>query len=123
MARAAQSTTAGSFNVASYSFEELQDIKRQVEAEIESRKAHEVQSLRAKVSESARSLGVSIEELFGLSSQSRRKAMRVTKHPRGKQPAKYRGPNGEEWSGRGPSPRWMKPLLVKGKTKADFLIK
>jgi len=123
MARAAQSTAAGSFNVASYSFEELQEIRRQVDAEIDSRKAHEVESLRAKVSESARSLGVSIEELFGLSSQSRRKATRETKHPRGKQPAKYRGPNGEEWSGRGPSPRWMKPFLAKGKTKADFLIK
>jgi DNA-binding protein H-NS len=48
---------------------------------------------------------------------------RVTKHARGKLPPKYRGPNGEEWSGKGPSPKWMKPLLVKGKTKADFLIK
>ncbi|MGP0042762.1 MAG: H-NS family nucleoid-associated regulatory protein [Rhodomicrobium sp.] len=47
----------------------------------------------------------------------------MTKHPRGKQPPRYRGPNGEEWSGRGPSPRWMKPFLAKGKTKEDFLIK
>ena len=40
-----------------------------------------------------------------------------------KMPAKYRGPNGEEWSGKGQPPKWMKPLLEAGKTKADFLIK
>ena len=82
----------------------------------------EVEGLRAKVAERAQMLGVSIEELFGLPS-SRQNGRRQTKHAKGKQPAKYRGPGGEEWSGRGPAPKWMKPLLIKGKTKADFLIK
>ena len=36
--------------------------------------------------------------------------------------AKYRGPNGEGWSGRGLTPRWLKALLVDGKTKEDFAI-
>ncbi len=35
---------------------------------------------------------------------------------------KYRGPNGELWSGRGQPPKWMKPLLAAGKKKEDFLI-
>ena len=39
-----------------------------------------------------------------------------------KAPVKYRGPDGEEWSGRGQTPKWMKPLLEKGKRKEDFLI-
>jgi DNA-binding protein H-NS len=108
--------------LSAYSFEELLEIKRNVESEVESRKAKEVEGLRAKVAESAQMLGVSIEELFGLPS-SRQNGRRQTKHAKGKQPAKYRGPGGEEWSGRGPAPKWMKPLLVKGKTKADFLIK
>jgi DNA-binding protein H-NS len=103
-----------------YSFEELMDIKRDIDAEVDSRKAKEIDDLRTKVTETAQALGVSVEELFGLRSQNGR---RQTKHAKGKQPAKYRGPNGEEWSGRGPAPRWMKPLLTKGKTKADFLIK
>jgi len=38
-------------------------------------------------------------------------------------PAKYRGPNGEGWSGRGLTPRWLTALLVDGKTKEDFAIK
>jgi DNA-binding protein H-NS len=122
MAKAAQAhaakATNGSFNVAGYSFEELQEIREHIDAEIESRKAHEIEALRARVNEGALALGISVHELFGVS-----RGKRETKHPRGPQPAKYKGPNGELWSGKGPAPKWMKPLLAKGKTKADFLIK
>lgn len=38
-------------------------------------------------------------------------------------PAKYQGPNGEAWSGRGLTPRWLSALLAQGKTKEDFAIK
>lgn len=37
--------------------------------------------------------------------------------------AKYRGPNGETWSGRGLSPRWLTALVAEGKTKEDFAVK
>ena len=37
--------------------------------------------------------------------------------------AKYRGPEGQSWSGRGLTPRWMKTLLESGQTKEEFLIK
>lgn len=37
--------------------------------------------------------------------------------------AKYRGPNGETWSGRGLTPRWLTALLSEGKAKEDFVIK
>jgi DNA-binding protein H-NS len=120
MAKATQphaKPTNGSFDVAGYSFEDLQEIKRQIDAEINSRKAHEIEALRAKVSESAHGLGISVEELLGVS-----QGKRQTKHVRGPQPPKYRGPNGELWSGKGLAPKWMKPLLAKGKTKDDFLI-
>jgi DNA-binding protein H-NS len=35
---------------------------------------------------------------------------------------KYRGPNGETWSGRGLQPKWMVALVAQGKTKEDFAI-
>ena len=35
---------------------------------------------------------------------------------------KYRSPNGEEWSGRGRSPKWLAEEIAKGKTKEDFAI-
>ena len=37
--------------------------------------------------------------------------------------AKYRGPNGEVWSGRGLTPRWLAGLVAQGKNKEDFVIK
>ncbi len=110
---------APQFDLAAYSFDVLLSLKKEIDSEVESRKAKEIELLRAKVTESAQALGVSVHDLFGFSAQPGR---RETKHARGKQPAKYRGPKGEEWSGRGPAPRWMKPLLAKGKTKEDFLI-
>jgi DNA-binding protein H-NS len=36
--------------------------------------------------------------------------------------AKYRGPNGESWSGRGLMPKWMQALVTEGKSKQDFAV-
>lgn len=36
--------------------------------------------------------------------------------------AKFRGPNGEAWSGRGLKPRWLSALLVQGRTLDEFAI-
>jgi DNA-binding protein H-NS len=36
--------------------------------------------------------------------------------------AKFRGPNGESWSGRGLMPKWMKALVADGKSKQDFAV-
>ena len=36
---------------------------------------------------------------------------------------KYRGPNGEGWSGRGLTPRWLVTLIAQGREKSDFAIK
>lgn len=38
-------------------------------------------------------------------------------------PAKFQGPNGETWSGRGLMPRWLSALVAQGKTKEEFAIK
>ena len=36
--------------------------------------------------------------------------------------AKYRGPNGETWSGRGLTPKWLSTLVAQGQSKESFLI-
>jgi DNA-binding protein H-NS len=36
--------------------------------------------------------------------------------------AKYRGPSGESWSGRGLTPRWLASLVAQGRTKEEFAI-
>ena len=36
--------------------------------------------------------------------------------------AKYRGPNGETWSGRGLTPKWLSALIAQGQSKESFAI-
>jgi DNA-binding protein H-NS len=35
---------------------------------------------------------------------------------------KYRGPNGEVWSGRGLTPRWLATLIEQGQSKESFAV-
>ncbi|QJC57804.1 DNA-binding protein Bv3F [Polaromonas vacuolata] len=36
--------------------------------------------------------------------------------------AKYQGPDGQTWSGRGLTPRWLAALIEQGRGKPEFLI-
>lgn len=40
-----------------------------------------------------------------------------------KAPVLYKGPNGESWSGRGKSPKWINDLLSIGHTKESLMVK
>ncbi len=37
--------------------------------------------------------------------------------------AKYRGPGGETWSGRGLMPKWLAALVAQGRSKDEFAIR
>lgn len=37
--------------------------------------------------------------------------------------AKYKGPKGETWSGRGLMPKWLSELVKQGRKKEDFAVK
>ncbi len=53
------------------------------------------------------------------------KPAKVAKAPKkasGAVAAKFRGPNGETWSGRGLTPKWLAALVAQGRTKAEFAI-
>jgi DNA-binding protein H-NS len=55
-----------------------------------------------------------------------RSAKTVKPNPKGNSnpvAAKFRGPNGEVWSGRGLTPRWLSALVALGQTKEEFAIK
>ncbi len=36
--------------------------------------------------------------------------------------AKFKGPNGESWSGRGLQPKWLSALIAQGRNKTDFAV-
>ena len=53
----------------------------------------------------------------------RRSAARRGPKPGSKVAPKYRGPNGELWTGRGLRPRWLTAEMKKGKKLESFAIK
>ena len=57
--------------------------------------------------------GIQVVEKKKQSSEKRKYAPATTK---------YRGPNGEEWSGRGLTPRWLSALIAAGHAKEEFTV-
>lgn len=53
---------------------------------------------------------------------AKRAGRKAAKKTGAKVPAKYRGPNGESWSGRGLTPRWLATLVAEGKSKESFAV-
>jgi DNA-binding protein H-NS len=84
-------------------------------------------ALRAELERRAAELGIAPGDLFSWLRQQ----MPVDKGARARKPrddigakraAKYRGPNGEEWSGRGRMPNWLAALEAAGRGRKEFLI-
>jgi len=53
---------------------------------------------------------------------SSKRASTASPRPTGPVLAKFKGPNGESWSGRGLTPRWLAALVAQGKSKEDFAV-
>lgn len=78
-----------------------------------------------------RAYGISIKDIQAASTgRAKQKAQPGGKRKGARAPAKtqltvapkYRGPNGETWSGRGLTPRWLNALMEQGQAKEAFLI-
>lgn len=97
-------------NLKSMTASDLIDLRQRVEA-----------VLSSKVKAERAALESSLRKLDGLGG---RKGGGGKRHAlAGKKVApKYRGPNGETWTGRGLKPRWMAAALKGGKKVEDFLI-
>ncbi len=73
-----------------------------------------VQEILAKMT----AFGITVKDLEAGKGRPR-KAASTTAKPAA---AKYMGPNGETWSGRGLTPRWLSALVAQGRSKEDFAI-
>lgn len=58
----------------------------------------------------------------GKSKPATDKAPKAAKKSANPVAAKYRGPNGETWSGRGLTPRWLSTLIAQGQSKDAFAV-
>jgi DNA-binding protein H-NS len=85
-------------------------------------------ALRAELERRAAELGIAPGDLFSwLRQQMPVDSGARARKPRGdigtERAAKYRGPRGEEWSGRGRPPKWFAALKAEGRNREEFLIK
>lgn len=74
-----------------------------------------VQEILAKMA----AFGITLKDLEVGGKGRSRKTASTTAKPAA---AKYTGPNGETWSGRGLTPRWLSALVAQGRTKEEFAI-
>ncbi len=105
------------------SAQELTELIEAAEAKrrdkLETAKQELVEEFRARASQ----LGLSIEALLPRRAASAPTSGRKQRSDVGSsRPAKYRGPNSEEWSGRGRTPRWLTMLEAEGRKRDEFAI-
>jgi DNA-binding protein H-NS len=84
----------------------------------------------AELREQMAAYGITAEELSRPAPKTRPKAplVKTASPAKGKKPVvssppKYRGPEGQQWTGKGTAPRWLNDLVAGGKTREDFLIR
>lgn len=103
-------------NLNEMSLRELQDLQKQIARTIDGYQERQKREALAKLNETARAMGFTIEELLG------QPAAKATRKPA---EAKYRHPENPEmtWSGRGRKPTWFADAIARGASPEDFLVK
>ena len=107
--------------------QQISDIEKQA-AELQKKNRPAV---LAELRELMNAYGITAEELSRPASKTARpKAVPAKaaspskgKKPAAPSPAKYRGPQGQTWTGHGTAPQWLNELVAGGKTREDFLIR
>lgn len=85
-------------------FQQAETVRQQEIAEV-------ISEIKAKMVE----YSISIDDLSGGRKSSKKSG---GSKPQGE--VRFRGPQGETWSGKGRQPQWMKSALLEGKSKDDF---
>lgn len=98
---------------------EIQSQIAALQAQAAEIKAHEFTEKLATIKEIMSAYGITIQDLEGKPAKTIRQAGTKSANPA---PAKYKGPNGELYSGRGIQPRWLSALVAAGHTKEEYLI-
>jgi DNA-binding protein H-NS len=97
-------------NLAGMDFQALMNLRNQVDEALSDHRSTLEKQLAA--------LGGSVRSFGGAALRERRSSLKGTKVA-----AKYRGPEGETWAGRGATPRWLVAAMKgTGKKRDDFLI-
>jgi DNA-binding protein H-NS len=101
----------------------LIDIQNQIaklQKQAEEIKAAELAGTVADILAKMEAFGITVEDLERAKGRGRRPAAAgKSSNPA---PIKYRGPNGETWTGRGLMPRWLAAKVAEGQSKESFAV-
>lgn len=101
--------------LAGLSVEDLDRLIRAAEAKRREKQEEARRLLREEFREKAAAHGLSVEDIIRpdppKSNQSSRKV-----------PIQFRGPRGEEWSGRGKDPNWLTALEAEGHSRDEYRV-
>jgi DNA-binding protein H-NS len=75
-----------------------------------------VQDIKAKMA----AFGITVADLN--SGKTRAVKLGITSKSANPAPVKYRGPNGETWTGRGLMPKWLAALVASGQAREAFAV-
>ena len=76
----------------------------------------------AETAEKAKALGLKMEDLFPSTTTATTLPRKKRSDAGTQAPAKYRSPEGKEWSGRGRPPQWLNDAQAQGKSLDDFRV-
>lgn len=99
-------------------YQELVAQKAALDAQIEAARTAEVSAAVATVKQLIGDFSLTAADC-GFSAQPKAKTLKAKNESN---PAKYVGPAGETWSGRGRPPAWIVAADAAGRTRAEFLI-
>jgi DNA-binding protein H-NS len=106
-------------NIDSLSLADLNELIARAQRAIADKKNEAKAGFLAKMRADAAAQGLDLDEMMGKGSGGRRQ-----RSDKGiKLKPKYVGPNGEIYTGRGPTPKWLKALERKGEKREKYLAK
>jgi DNA-binding protein H-NS len=93
----------------------------------EAKRLEKLEDAKAAVIERARAeieqLGLQFEAVFPKVANASADSPRRTRKDAGEPvPVKFRGPNGETWTGRGRMPKWLQAMEAEGRNRKDFAV-
>ena len=114
---------------------ELQSQIQKLQKQADEIKSKEFDKTIVEILAKMQAFGITVKDLQSATGKSGKKRGRpAAAAPKGKRgpgkaktagasvAAKFRGPNGETWSGRGLTPKWLAALVAQGQSKESFAI-
>jgi DNA-binding protein H-NS len=111
-----------SFDLDSMSAQELTALIQAAEAKRAEKQEEARHALIEEFRSKAAELGLPFEALLPSAAPAQGAARRTRRDAGGSVAVRFRGPNGETWSGRGRMPKWLSAMEAEGRKKEEFRV-